>query len=405
MSEKVLVRKIAHNLWQWREVTTLGTWRADTFYTGDINLLKETVEGRLVSLILPGQDIVSDRLPADISDRRQLLKILPFEVEEFIIDDVDDLHFAYGAVTNQTIPVAYADAEWLAEAIAELEAIGAEVQRVSADYLQLPKTPEGWTVLLENGVVLVLTDAEVGFAVEQEMASAYLTSLAATPPQRLQLYADDQDSLYTLVGLLPDKLKAEDGPEILEQEAGYWDVLVPGRPLVSDFRNGRLARKLPFAKWWQDFKVPLIATAAAFLIALGGTWLGLNRVEAERKAIVQQTDAIFRQVVPKGNISDPERQLRGLLGTSSAVAGGSNVVGLLAGVAPAISSLDEVVVKSFRYTADNSQLQMNVEAKSFTTFETLRSKIAEAGYTVEIKSANVYGDVHQAQIRVSEASS
>lgn len=406
MSDKVLVRKIAPNLWQWREVDAIGQWRTDAFYTGDINLLKETVEGRQVSLILPGQDIVSERLAAEISDRKQLLKVLPYEMEEFIIDPVEDLQFIFGPIENETLCVAYCELEVLEQAIDEIEAIGAEVQRVVADYLQLPHSDGVWTLLLENGVLLARTDSMAGFAVEQAMAAAFLSALGDLhKPHKVYLYADNPEELYTLNGYLPAALKQEaQGPEIFEEEAGYWDLLVPATQLLGDFRIGKLARKLPFGKWWSDFKVPAIAAAIAFAVALITTWGGLAQVESDRRTIMAQTDAIFRQVVPRGNISDPERQLRGLLGNSSATAeGSSNVVSLLSGVAPALNELDEVVVKSFRYTADNGQLQLNIEAKSFTTFETLRGKIAEAGYSVEIKSANVYGDVHQAQLRVGEA--
>jgi type II secretory pathway component PulL len=95
--------------------------------------------------------------------------------------------------------------------------------------------------------------------------------------------------------------------------------------------------------------------------------------------------------------------LRSLLGSGGETGGSSNAVQLLVGVAPAISAIDEVVVRSLRYSRDNGQLQLNLEAKSFDTFETLRARISETGLQVEIKSANVYGDMHQAQLRVAEA--
>lgn len=392
------------NLWQWRELDSAGQWLNDSFYTGDINLLKETVAGRLVSLILPGQDIVSDCVPADITDRKQLLKILPYELEEFIIEPVEDLQFTFGPIENGTICVAYGQLGLIAEAIQELEDLGSEVQRVAVEYVLLPLTEGGWTLLLENEVLMARTGTLEGFTVEQSMAEAYLAGLfKAKAPGKVVLYADDQDALYRLNSLLPAELKSEDGPDLIEEEAGFWDLVVPTVVPPGDFRTGKLARKLPFAKWWEDFKTPAIAAGVAFVIALGATWLGLNKLESERRAIMAQTDEIFRQVVPRGNISDPERQLQGLLGNSGGPVGSSNSVALLAGISPALNELDEVKIRSFRYSADNGQLQLNVEAQSFATFETLRSKIAEAGLSVEIKSANVYGDVHQAQLRVSEA--
>lgn len=404
MSERILVRKIEQNLWQWREASGQGEWLRDAFYTGDINLLKEAVEGKQVWLVVPGQEVVSQRVDVEIKDRKQLLKVLPYEIEETIIDPVEDLHFAYGPLEQDTITVAYADIEWLQACIDEVEATGAEVQRCGADYLQLPRPEQGWVLLLENGVLLALVDNGVGFAVEQLMAPAYLAALAnQPPPANLHLFGDSEESLMALHAMLPGTITQNEAITVAEQEAGFWDLVSAAQPLVLDFRSGKLARKLPFSKWWQEFKYPIVATAAGFLIAVGTAAMGLHKAETERKRIMANTDAIFRQAVPQGTISDPERQLRGLLGNNTNQAQSSNAVVLLAGVAPAIKSLSEVSVRSFRYNQDSGQLQLNVEAKSFDTFETLRAKIAEAGLTVDIKSANVYGDVHQAQMRVSEA--
>lgn len=406
MSERILVRKIGHNLWQWREVLGQGEWLSEAFYTGDINLLKESVQGRQVALVVPGQEVVSQRVEVEIKDRKQLLKILPYEIEDGIIDAVEDLQFIYGPLENDTIAVIYTDIEWLQDCIAEVEATGAEVQRCSVDYLQIPRPADGWVLLLENSVLIAHVEPGVGFAVEQAMAGAYLAALAAqqSPPASLHLYGDSEESLMALHALLPSSITQDETVVITEQEAGFWDLVNPATLIAPDFRTGKLARRLPFDKWWQEFKYPLIATAAGFLIALGTTAIGLSKAEAERKRIMAQTDAIFRQAVPQGTISDPARQLRGMLGGGGANQGQvSNVVILLAGIAPAIKSLDEVSVRSFRYSHDNGQLQLNLEARSFDTFETLRGRIAEKGLSVEIKSANVYGDVHQAQLRVSGA--
>lgn len=405
VSERILVRKIEHNLWQWRQASAQGQWSSDVFYTGDINLLKESVEGRLVFLILPGQDVVSQLVDADIKDRKQLLKILPYEIEDAIIDQVEDLHFVYGAIENDTIPVAYMDTEWLQSCIDEIEGIGAEVQRCSADYFQLVRSEAGWTFLLENGILMASLGKDVGFSVEQPMAGAYLNALLTQEnlPSELHLYGDSTDSLKALQALLPESLIHNETVVISAQEAGYWDLITPSAFLNMDFRSGRFARKLPFDKAWQEFRLPIVAAAAAFLIALGTHSMGLKKAEAERKRIMVETNEIYRQAIPQGNITDPVRQLRTQLGGGSGKGGSSKAVELLVGVAPSIKSVGDVSIRSFRYNLDSGQLQLNLEAKSFDSFENVRSKITETGLNAEIKSANVYGDVHQAQLRVSEA--
>lgn len=404
VAEKIIVRKIEDNLWQWREVNAQGEWQSNAFYTGDINLLKESVEGKAVWLVFSGLEIVSQRMEVDIKDRRQLVKILPFEIEEHIIDPVEDLHFCFGPVEDDKIAVAYGSIEALQGQIDEITAIHADVQRCLVDYLSLPREPGEWSLLLEGDYLYAHVDSGTGFCVEQTLAPVYLAALAAdAQPSQLKLYADSEEALEQWQSLLPESVTANEELEAEEEEAGFWDLIDPNALPMLDFRSGKLARKLPFAKWWNDWKVPMIAAAAAFVVALGATWFAQMQAEQQRKTIIAQTDEIFRQVVPKGAITDPERQLKGLLGNSVNVGQGSNATALLVGVAPSIASFDVVKIRNMRYSSDSAQLQLDITADSFTTFENLRSKIAEQGFTVDIKSANVYGDTHQAQLRISEA--
>ena len=404
MALKVYVRKIQENLWQWRVANADGQWTSDEFYTGDINLLKETAAGHTVWLIVTGTHVVSQVVDADIKDRRQLIKSLPYELEEDIVDPVDDIHFAFGNIANDTIPVAYANFEYLQNCINEIEAIGAEVQRCIVDYLQMGLTDNSWVVLLEGDKVLAHTGYGVGFSVEAQTASLYFAALASGPcPATIKLVADDDECLDRLEQLLPDALTSKEGLELENNLGCYWDLLDPKSTPVLDFRSARLARKLPFDKWWGEWKTPLIAYAAAFTLAISATWLAQVQVDKQQKKVTAQTDEIYRQAVPKGNISNPERQLKTLLGGGGGSGKPSNAVALIAAVAPAITDFKDVVIRSFRYNAENGQLQMNIEAHDFGTFESLRSKIAEKGYEVDIKSANVYGEVHQAQLRVTEA--
>lgn len=404
MASKVFVRKIQDNLWQWRVATAEGQWVSDEFYTGDINLLKETIEHRLVWLMVPGANVVSQLAHADIKDRRQLIKTLPFELEEDIVDPVEDLHFAYGNIQNDTIPVVYGSAEYLQQCIDELEAIGAEVQRCVVDYLQLVIEPASWTILLEGDLLTAHIGVGLGFVVESDTAPLYFAALANNPPpSAIRLIADDDEGLDKLEKILPEAFLSNDELNIENALGCFWDLIDPSAIPILDFRSGTLARKLPFGKWWGDWKVPLIGFAAAFAIALGATWFAQAQVAKEQKQIIAQTDEIFRQAVPSGKITNPERQLQALLGGGGGSGKPSNAVKLITIVAPAITSFDDVVIRNFRYNADNAQLQMNIEASSFGTFESLRSKIAEKGYEVDIKSANVYGETHQAQLRVTEA--
>ncbi len=405
MANRLIVRKVQDNLWQWRQVNGQNAWASEEFYTGDINLLKESIAGQTVWLMVPGLDVVTQELPADIKDRRQLIKTLPFELEDDIISPIEDLHFAFGPIENETIHTAYGDANALQSAIDELVETGADVQCCACDYLSLTRETAGWSVLLENQTVYIHTGTGTGFATEIDTAPLYFKALSQNePPKHIQMWAANDDDLRALEPLLPENISKNEEIQIESGHGCFWDLIQPQDRPQLDFRTGRLARKVPFDQWWHLWKTPAIVLGAAIIGIIGISWLAEARLSSQQKQAVKQTDEIYRQVVPKGNITNPERQLRALLGNKG---GGSvepsNAVELLTAVAPAIKSIGDVVIRNFRYNAENAQLQINIEAKSFGSVEQLEKKIKDAGYKVEIKSSNMRGDTHQAQLRVTEA--
>lgn len=401
VSERIFVRKFDHNLWQWRLATNLGQWQSEAFYTGDINLVAETIRGRSISLILPGQLVGSQNVETDLKDRKMVAKVIPFQIEEFIVDSIDDLVFAYGPVTNGVVPALYVDESYAQTAISELEAVGADVQRCLVDYLELSREPNYWTLVLEGDRLLVADGPLSGFVTERHLAPLYLsTAFAEQILTGVTLVAQDEEDLNTLKSWLPTAVSGDENLVIQEEIGGFWDFfLIQPKPLI-DFRQGRLARRLPFMQWLNEWKIPASAFAAAFLLAVGVSYGELYSAKQTQRKIFAERDDIFRQVIPGGSIADPVRQLKGKLGNTNQVEP-SNLIGMMASVGPAMEATKEVKLSSFRYTHDNGELQLNLEAKDIATLEALRSKIAESGLNAEIKRASVSGETNQAQMRIT----
>ncbi|HEY7774832.1 MAG TPA: type II secretion system protein GspL [Marinagarivorans sp.] len=410
MAEKILVRKVATGLWQWRQVTASQLWASDAFYTGDINLLAESVAGKTCWLILDGRHVVTQRVDVGVKDRKVLTKLVPFEVEESVVTPIDNLTFAYGPLVDGEVDTAYTDEANTAEEIAELEELGAEVPSAVCDYLELD-AGDGWVLLLDEQTLYAKYGSHRGFSCDADNAELFILALCETHkgddkttllPPAIHLVADGEESLARLRGYLPEFVESAEGVSIYEQEGGFWDVLKLGAKPVLDFRTGNLARKLPFGQWWNEWKVPAIAAAAAFVIAAGVTWGELHQAKKASQQLFADRDAVYRQVVSSGSITDPVRQLKAKLGTEKDTEP-SNVVLLVSKVAPQIRANNDLKVTSFRYTQNNGALQFNVESKDFAMLEALRGKIAETGLTAEIKSSRASGDIHQAQIRVTES--
>lgn len=409
MAEKYFVRQVEPGLWQWRLVSGQGQWAGDAYYTGDINLLAESVASKTCWLVFDGRKVATRLVDVGVKDRKLLPKLVPFQVEEDIVTPVDNLIFAYGELKDGIVETAYAVEDDVADQIQALEDIGAEVESVVVDFIELD-SGDGWVIVWDNDRLLVKTGAREGFSCDSDNAEMFIAALfhpllanaKATWPSSVYLVADDEESLTKLRNWLPEAIDKHEELSIYEQEGSFWDVLsIAAKPRV-DFRSGQLARKLPFNAWWQTWKVPAIAASVAFVVAAGVTWGELKQASVLSKVYFAERDAIYRQVVSGGSITDPVRQLRAQVGTTESTEP-SNVVSLVSKVTPKVQASKDLKVTSFRYTQNNGTLQLNVEAKDFAMLEQLTVQLGELGLKAEIKNSKASGDVQQAQLRVSES--
>ncbi|MDZ7923535.1 MAG: type II secretion system protein GspL [Marinagarivorans sp.] len=402
MAEKILVRKVEPNLWQWRFVTAHNQWLTDTFYTGDINLLAESVAGKNCWLLLDGRTVGTREVDVGVKDRKLLAKLVPFEIEETVVTPVNQVIIAYGPLVEGVVSLAYTHEAKTLELVEELEAIGAEVQVVTCDFLELEER-DGWLFLVDDNNLYVSTAKQQGFKCELKTAEFFIESLCLQPlPNHLYLVADSPENLILLREWLPNAVELADDLTIYEQEGGVWDLIAPKLKPTLDFRSGNLARRLPFGEWWAYWKVPAIAASIAFALALGATWGELHHATVLNKQLFAERNDVFRQVVPEGSITDPVRQLQAKL-QNQASTEPSNMVLLISKITPSIRSNPDLKMTAFRYTQNNRNLQLNIESKDFALLETLRKQLIEQGLNAEIKRSSVSGDIHLAQIIVTES--
>ncbi len=408
MSDIIVVRQLADDLWQWRHADSRAGWRDDEIHTGDIEALSEVLPRGSTPTwyLLGGEKVVAQKITAEAKERRHLAKLVPYQLEEQAIDPVDDLHFSLGPVREGKLAVAYTALTLLQESVSQLEAAGCDVQRCTADFLMMERAPDSWTLCLDGGRLLVHSDEGLGLAVELSLASAVLPALVERQqiPAQLELCAEDPQGLDRLQALLPDALINDENIQLLRREGDFWSLIDFSALPELDFRTGALGRRLPLLRWWQEWQIPIVATAAAFVLAIGVTAGQYWQAQAKQNEILAQMRDLYRQVVPNAgdDIRDPERRLESLVADLGGPQASSNLMHLLNQVAPSIGTTEGLSVSSFRYSQDNRELQLNLEAEDFSLLEDLRSDITQRGLTAELLRVSAQGDIHQARMRVVE---
>jgi len=410
VAEKLFARQTTDGLWQWRICNADGEWASDVYHTGDAEALAEAARNNNlpVTLLLAGEKVVCTSTRFDPKEKRHLARLLPYELEDEVIGNVDELHLAYTFTGEDTLAVAYMAGEHVQTAMQPLLDLGCDIRLVLPDYLTLRRENSGVTVIMDDHQVIVRIDKHQGFTTELMLAPIVLSgqTRALDFTGTVNLIAETEEQLNRLQSWLPEAWIHEEGPEIKREIGGLWDWLDTGDlDTELNLRRGSYSRQIPLKRWLMQWKVPLIAAAAAYVIAIGVAFGQYQVAKSENKAIVAEMNDVYIKAVPNGRRGDPEGRLKRLVGGIQSKSGSepSNLVFLLAGVAPEMKKAD-IKLSSFRYNADQRELTMNIEGKTFGDLEALRSAAERKGFSAELLRVEARGDSQSARMKVSEGS-
>src|SRR4051812_19362031 len=96
--------------WCW-----LNEGRAEAESSGNLDALKAVIgnASQQIWLLLPGAKVVTRKLEYSEKEKKHLRNLLPFQLEESVVCDVDELHVALGNPVAGEITLAYTDKQWL----------------------------------------------------------------------------------------------------------------------------------------------------------------------------------------------------------------------------------------------------------------------------------------------------
>lgn len=411
-NQLVLYTNRAQEQFRWCWLDAEGQPLLDSAASGDLETLGATLgEGHHSAwLLLPGNQVVTRELEYAEAEKKHLRRLLPFQLEESVIGDIEQFHFALGPARDGRALTAYVEQAWLRQLFDQLKDYGIEVQHAWPLPLMLPLPREAesseqypyWALQLQGDQLLVRYAPNLGFALERDQARLSLQMLLTAQNRvdnlpHLVLRAETDAELVALKALLPDELQ----DRVDEQSVvPFWQLNYqePGR---VDLCQGEFSQRLPIERWWQSWQGVVVAAAASLLLYLGVTTYQVNVLEAENLDIRRNIEQVYRSVAGPGNLVDAERQLRQVLSELQPAGSGGQVTPLLGDLFPALAESDGVTLSAISYASRTDELSLNVRASTFNAIESLRGDIQQRGLQAELLSASAQGDSHSARLRVS----
>jgi type II secretion system protein L len=183
MSTTLLLRLPAHGQdeTEWLSVDESGM-PLGARQRGPLAAAAAASSGATVVALAPAAQILlaSPELPP--GGGAKLLRAVPFALEEYLTEDIDQLHFSVGRRdANATTPVAVVSREAMQTWSAMLEAAGIEASAVYADMSLLPRNPSQTVLWLEQDRLAVRRPDALPVMVEISPVSEALAIAGLVP--------------------------------------------------------------------------------------------------------------------------------------------------------------------------------------------------------------------------------
>jgi len=367
---------------------------------GPLADLSSQSDGARQILVAPSEAVTLHRLALPSRKRSTWARAVPFALEDYLVEDIETLHFALGgAVDGGYLPVAVVDRILLSAWLETCDQAGLTPAAVVPDSLLLPWQNDEWSVLLEARRALVRTGRWEGFATERDNLALLLAQALAeageTKPRRLRVWGAPATELAeTEVELSP-----EDTP--IEPLALFASGYQPAT--VLNLLQGGYSRQAHWGRWLRPWRAAAALAGMALLVQIAGQVYDHWRLQREVTALRTEIEQTFKDALPEvTRIVNPKVQMETRL-RELAPSGGSGFLELLYQGAQPLAHFPNVTLRGLGYR--DGQLDLALEGGDPAVLDRLRQQFErQPGLRMDMRTTQREGQM-ESKITLKRASS
>lgn len=353
-------------------------------------------------VLVPGEMVLISRAGLPKQNRQRLLRAVPYALEEQLLDDVDDLHFALPMkIDADKFPVLVVKREQMEQWQEDLKRVGIRAGWMLPEALALDWQPGNWRVHLQGEKAIVRTAADRGLSVERDLLESVL-SLALqqqdTAPQSIVISGEIDDSLQAQEELLGVPLEFTAADKSPLRDAAELDLNQAVNLLQGDYsateRMGKMLRP------W----IPASVAAGLLLVVyLAGVGIQGSRLDEQSDALFEQSVKVYQDTFPGARATrDPRRFMERRLKQLEQGDGGDGILAVMAKAAPVLKGEKGARVRNLIYR--NDRLDMEMDIRSLEALDQLKGRLVKATQlSVDILSARSAPKGVDARIRITRS--
>lgn len=351
---------------------------------GDLNQLSVAKDCD-VYVVVPAQDVLLTQAELPKLTRQRLLQALPFALEEQLIDDVNDLHFAIGDYqADGTLPVAVVSKQKMTFWLNLLEQRGIAPQAFIPAIFALPVPEHDWQINTYDNQCVIRTGKMSGFACEQ-------------------------DNLETLLKLKLAELPENQVIDLVRTQFSYLELLEKLANTIQSLHFINLLQGVHQAKpqstkirkiWFAAGYILLACIALAFISNIFSFFIlhhQANKLETE-------INQIYKRNFPQASsVVAPRERMAEKLRTVSGQASKNNIFAVLGKLGKSMTDSHGVRIQNLDFR--EQQLTLEVSAATFDNLDSFIRVLTQQGLTVKQQNAAAVGTQVKATLLIRAGTS
>jgi len=367
---------------------------------------QRAARGVPVVVLVPAEEIYLDYVALPGKNRQKLRRAIPYAVEDRLIDDVENLHFA---LSNQPLNGRYLVAAVENRMIdfwdkAMIKA-GIRVETILPDVTALGQSAGTWTVLLESERALVRTPNEL-FATDIASLPIMLENLCAglgdNEPPVVKLYDCSNTDKAVLLAAENPELKF-DVTEVAQGAfavfAGTYDPQSAVNLLQGEYNRQEGWRKQ--LKPWYSAAALLLVWLSWQVILNIGNYFELSRTS---KQLTVEMDQVHKRAfagaktpLPGYERSDMEAKLKEMRKRQGRSSG--SLQEMLVATAPILKDISGIVIDGIHY--QNGVLNIDLTMQDTSKLESLKQRLqTQTGWDVKSQASTQKG-ITQVRLKIT----
>ena len=376
---------------------------------GKLSDARRAARGVPVVAMVPAEEIYLNNVALPGKNRQKLRRAIPYAIEDQLIDEIEDLHFALSAhpLHGRYLVAAVEDRlmEFWDKAMINA---GIRVETIIPDVTALPQAADTWTVLLETNRAMVRTPDEL-FAADIASLPVMLENLSATrdesEPVHVTLYDCSNDDKAILLQAANPQIQFD----VVEAPQGAFEVFAKSYDVRNSINlmQGEYNRQEGWRKQfrpWYPAATLLAVWLTWQLVLVFGAYIDLNKTSKE---LTQQMRVVHKRAFPSAKTpasgyerSDMEARLKKLQKRQGRAAG--SLQEMLVRTAPVLKNISNISIDSVHYL--NGSLDIELSMKDTSQLEALKARLqSQTGWEVKSQASTVKG-ITRVRLKITSSS-